>query len=167
MTFPEFLLFLVFFSYCACYAFSLRKGTTVFNTASGNEIHIGKNGHYSVWHDGDGQIPFRITDLNGREAPLSKPLFHASFRRTGGRITLLKQGRLKTGFQTALLSAKCQSQQLNNFHFISLRLFIPTSPDSSKINKNNLIIRYKIKNWAARLPYSPSIYKQKLSTLEV
>ena len=48
MTFPEFLLSLVFFSYCACYAFSLRKGKTVFDTASGNEIYIGKNGHYSV-----------------------------------------------------------------------------------------------------------------------
>ena len=95
MTFPEFLLFLVFFSYCACYAFSLRKGKIVFDTASGNEIHIGKNGCYSVWHDGDGQISFHITDLNGREVPLSKPLFHASFRRTDGRITLLKQGRLK------------------------------------------------------------------------
>lgn len=100
MTFPEFLLFLVFFSYCACYAFSLRKGKIVFDTASDNEIHIGKNGCYSVWHDGDGQISFHITDLNGREVPLSKPLFHASFRRTDGRITLLKQGRLKKGSYT-------------------------------------------------------------------
>lgn len=100
MTFPEFLLSLVFFSYCACYAFSLRKGKIVFDTASGNEIHIGKNGCYSVWHDGDGQISFHITDLTGREVPLSKPLFHASFRRTGGRITLLKQGRLKKGSYT-------------------------------------------------------------------
>ena len=100
MTFPEFLLFLVFFSYCACYAFSLRKGKIVFDTTSDNEIHIGKNGCYSVWHDRNGQISFHITDLNGREVPLSKPLFHASFRRTGGRITLLKQGRLKKGSYT-------------------------------------------------------------------
>jgi len=100
MTFPEFLLFLVFFSYCACYAFSLRKGKTVFDTASGNEIHIGKNGHYSVWHDGDGQIPFRITDLSARTPPPPPPLFPAFPRRPGGRITLLKQGRLKKGSYT-------------------------------------------------------------------
>lgn len=120
MTFPEFLLSLVFFSYCAYYAFSLRKGKTVFDTASGNEIHIGKNGHYSVWHDGDGQIPFRLTYLNEREAPLSKPLFHASFRRTDGRITLLKQGRLKKG--------SCTVETPNPHSHIILRKTISETP---------------------------------------
>ena len=77
----------------------------------------------------------------------------------------IKQGRLKTGFQTALLSTKCQSQQSNNF---TLYRYAYPSPllDSSKINKNNLIIRYKIKNWSARLPYSPSIYKQNCQHLK-
>ena len=79
----------------------------------------------------------------------------------------IKQGRLKTGFQTALLSAKCQRQQSNNFHFIPLYPSISIPLDSSKINKNNRIIRYKIKNQATRLLHSSSIYKQKLSTLEV
>ena len=96
-------------------------------------------------------------------------------KKQSGRITgyagkqkkRIKPGRLKVRFQTALLSAKYQRQQLNNFYFIPLCPSIPIPPDSSKINKNNLIIRYKIKNQATRLLHSPSIYKQKLSTLEV